>query len=409
MERGSSSVNYNPSANFNPRSVSNEPPFSNVISKKPILLIVLLLILITFSVFQTYKVYEKKSQISDLESQISQLDYQLSESRSTESELKRSLDERYDELEEVKSNYEEILSNYTQLNDDFSDLSKDYVDFDKEINEYIIKVENYQKDIEESISWFRENEKLGNSSIEKLLSYDLKDECLKIDGSVCEINLGCFQLINKKEYNMSYKFNESDQKSETYILSLVDFLDAQGGDCEDYSVFFKAEMNTLLGECDYKQVTPYAWFRNDSDKYFLDEKESIYLPNASKIEFPDYKYPTVVCGNFFDENLDAIVGHCLVALSIEEISLEEDLRYLGGSILIEPQNGEYRGILNSESSGIYLLDENSNDVESYVYAVITGNDYYIYKVEENVWNSYQEMDEGLDVLRDLMIDSYETH
>lgn len=329
-----------------------------------------------------------KNRIENMSTIISNLDYSLNQ-----------LNYSYMILDD---NYKILLKNHNNLEDDYMILK----------NETDILIEDiivYKNEIKSSIEWFKSNSKLENMSEEDRIKRELENSCIYVDGENCNIKLGCFYLINKREFNLEYKFDTETSNATDKLQSINDFFLNRGGDCEDYSFFYKAEYNYLLEECKDKNIILESWYRLNSSeeltKHWLNFQKSWYIDEVVNVDFYNYKYPNVVCGNLYDPQKENVSGHCMIAFTKEKIDYIGDLDKLNGSILIEPQNGNYIGMVDDD---VYLLNEtlyNNHDFISWINVVITDDDYYLFSYDGLKWDSYSNFYNDL-VEKEYKIKSY---
>jgi len=316
-----------------------------------------------------------------------------------------------DEIENLKYKINELDSTIsvlkqenTNLNKNYDELNKEYFNLKTEINSTIEEIENYESELRDSMNWFRINSKINKSSIKNLdverkIKSQLRNNCFDIEEGKCYIKTGCFYLINYEKLNLQYKFDIETSEKEDKLQSLDDFVKNDGGDCEDYALFYKAEFNYILDEC--KNIEPSdfvleSWYYDISyiGKYWLNFQKSWYLESARKIELQKgYIYPNIVCGDLYDLNTGEINGHCVIAFTKNKIESINDLNELDLAPLIEPQDGSYMGLINDKSYDIYLAEENLY-VDSYISEIITDSDFFLFTDNEE-WTSYSTFNEEL--------------
>lgn len=309
------------------------------------------------------------------------------------------LQDMHEKLSLDYDNYkEECLANIGQLSETNQGLQK-------EIEQTISEIEKYQKEIQESIKWFKDNSILEEESGKYgIISY-LKNNCFKKEGDICKIKTGCLYLTNSEKIGVEYKQDIDVFGKEDKLQSLDDFLENGGGDCEDYSLFYKAEWNLILDYCkdiEQENIKVESWDVDKfaQSKYFLDFDEEWYFEGVSKVNLKKgYIYPNVVCGNIYNLNTKTINGHCVIAFTKKKIITKKDLIELNLAPLVEPQDGSYMGLINDNYSGIYLLEEADNCrrfiPDSYIFSIITDNDYFLFSFDNCEWISYSIFDEEL--------------
>lgn len=309
--------------------------------------------------FSLYKM-ESNNKLNQLQTQISQLN------------------RSYNLLREQKG---ELDKEYTEINDTYQILKK-------EANETIKTLQEYELEIKESMSWFKLNSDLNNINKPRKVERELNRDCFKIRSSKCYIKTGCLYLINREKLDLEYKKDIDTTGNEDKLQSLSDFIEKGGGDCEDYALFYKAELNYILEQCREREpdniiFESYYIDELSSDRYWMDYNRDWYLEATTESSFDTYIYPCVVCGNIYDLNSDENYAHCVVAFTknkinnIENVSLELD-----GAPLIEPQDGSFIGFVNGDSYGA----NQAVDIED-ITDVITDIDYYKY-IDKSGWLGY---------------------
>ncbi|MGV8176251.1 MAG: hypothetical protein ACP5NX_00420 [Candidatus Bilamarchaeaceae archaeon] len=272
------------------------------------------------------------------------------------------------ELNETAENLSATASELTQANKAFSQLKGEIGDM--------------QAEISESIQWFRDNSRLPDVRYFQTLKSYIRSECI-IDQ---RIKLGCIAYILQKRMGFFYKTDETGDR----LYTLSEMADRKGGDCEDYSLMFKALLNTFKED-------GYVWemetWKPGAGSYFIyqDADYQYFIGNASQISMgPVHNMkPYVVCFNTeYDEKNQVLLGHCIVALSKNEVSDLNIETALEGARLFEPQTGQYLGILGN---GLMVCNEGMDRCEkttlNYVYFVIGDDDLHMFKKDR--WVSYR--------------------
>ncbi|MFA5125507.1 MAG: hypothetical protein WC462_00710 [archaeon] len=300
-----------------------------------------------------------------------------------------SLNESISVLEKQNSdlnlNLINLRDSYDSLSTSNTLLNKSYSDLKNEANITITKIEDYELNIKKSLDWFQANSMLDDSHRAVLLN--LKSNCLEKSSLNCEINLGCFFLVNSEFLDYTYKLDSVTSDSVDKLQSLNDFIKNKGGDCEDYSLFFKAEFNSLVEGCGDKRVNLFGWVEKKGSTFWANTSDTWYMSDATKKYFDKNNlFPLVVCGSMFDPKSSNVNGHCVIALNKIKIFSSDDVSSLESAELIEPQTGEYLGFVGQDS-GIYLVSQNP-DSTSYIDTLITDNDFFLYR--HNKWNNYSE-------------------
>jgi len=335
-------------------------------------------------------VFEKR--IAELQESILEKENKISELNSKISLLEKSFSTIKENYRELKEDFNELSIEKTDLEGRYSDVSQEYSELKKAVDETIQEINEFEEKINESIQWFKNNSKLGNSQSETTVKAGLNARCITANEQSCYAKSGCFYLINLMEPygNLEYLSDENDK-----LLSIRDFLANGGGDCEDFALFYKAEINHFLEKCreaGSKEIEfeSYELVYNSKLKYWLDNINNWYIEGATKVDLKEgYVYPNVVCGNILDLQTGEIGGHCVIALTKNQIKSTMGIyKELNGAPLIEPQDGSFMGYINSDS--LIFINENGDNTfgESQIYWVITDDDYYSFDLNEYKWTSY---------------------
>ncbi len=280
---------------------------------------------------------------------------ELETTKQTLNETNASLDQCYSDLEEETQQLEVCLSKTEELTE-FLMETKD------ELENLSAELEGFQEQIEQSMSWFTENSNMKNLSAS--LRYQV-DKCT----SNTEINAPCIPIVMKEEKHWAYKTEEGDT-----LLSLDEMVKNKGGDCEDWSLFFKAAYNYLKEEDRPERYLVSAVPGTGNFKIYGDH----YYADAEGREIGTTK-----------DNLYIICydSHCIVAMSDVEIKNSSDVYKLRGAPALEPQNGQYMFTIGS----ILAPDICSSDECDYydIWIVITDNDIYDFHYNWE-WVSYRD-------------------
>lgn len=341
----------------------------------------------------------QKSQIVQLNNslqagsrEISQLNSRVSALSSDNERLNLEKEKTYAALLEKSSNLTSLQQKYASLDKNFSLLGTDYSKLREETDNLLASVDEYQKQIQSSLDWYKANSVLGETNPEKATKSRIDSNCYNIIDQACHIKLGCFYLVNREKLELQYEYDLLSSGKADKLSSITEFLANGGGDCEDYSLFYKAEFNYAKQKCKQYPLTIEGWKVSAEGegemKYWLNFDETWYLQDVVRLEFKDYIYPNIICGNLYDPVANRLQGHCMIAFSKSEIRSILDLALLGGAYIIEPQDGSFQGNLNQPSSGVYLADMQTIDGNSMlVFTVITDNDFFLFE-RGNGWQSY---------------------
>jgi len=237
-----------------------------------------------------------------------------------------------------------------------------------------LEVSALEESINESIQWFRENSFLP-SSID-FFTYRVQSRCIDDE----KLNLACISYLMDKKLNFKY-ISESEDK----LFSINDIVSRKGGDCEDFSLFLKATLNSIR-KLDGDVVVE-AWASGEGRYVIYEEKNetktTIWYVDGEAVRLgrlQDFQ-PYVVCFA-----IDSYSGHCVIALSERNITSVMDMDALDGAALFEPQNGMYLGKIGKNlaicDAGISVCERKAG----YISFVIADNDLYQFK--NGSWKNY---------------------
>lgn len=162
------------------------------------------------------------------------------------------------------------------------------------------------------------------------------------------------------------------------------------GDCEDYSLIFKATLNTAKSDMAGLEAVTFAPGGTANFRIYPKESAQLstdesywYVPNAktASLGFLDKSHFYVIC-----YRSGATIGHCTVAISPNELLSSSDMPLLSGAQVFEPQNGLYLGSVGSEFP--ICSSEDCTGKLYNVQLVITDGD--LYKFEGGKWVGYAD-------------------
>jgi len=337
-----------------------------------------LLMMVTISLILYSELKESKISNANIDIELKQLKTSLSILNSEKSRLELQLNQTSTEMGKLTIQHEALTTSYDAI--------------DNEIEQTIGKIEEFEEELNSSLAWFNRNSRLEGIPNEKRTQNTLS-RCWDVQNGVCKVRLGCFYLINSEKLGLEYKYDTITSKAEDKLQSLKEFMHNWGGDCEDYSLFFKAEYNYIFDKCyerGAESIELEAWIPG-SRQYFLDFVQEWYISDAEKYTLPDeHIYPSVVCGDMYDPHKGAVSGHCVIAYSD---TLVETPIHLDGAALIEPQNGQFLGIIGTD-----IAIEPTDQVSS-IWMVITDSDLFLWS-EENEWVGYESMLQDISLKRE---------
>jgi len=361
-------------------------------NKKTIIFVVLLVCIATI-----YLIYFFNNKINNLEEKHNILSNQHTKLIENHNQLIL-------EKQELETRFNTQTKNFTDLKENYNALVLENKEKEQEINSltnnYNSIIENYQTlnqevgifktSIEESMDWFKNNSTLENLSIQRKIKNSIR-KCVNCQENFCYIKTACIHVINHEELNLKYAVDYQISGQEDKLQTLEQFISKKKGDCEDFSLFFAAELRYLIDYVISQEKTPIIEAIIESDTHRRYEiVDRWYYPEGieKKIISKEYIYPYVACGNIYDPNTKTVGGHCLIMLSKEKINESQDIENLEYIKLLEPQNGLYIG--TAKNHGIFETENSENQVGQ----IITHNDYYMHNSflyrnnNKNQWYSY---------------------
>ena len=261
------------------------------------------------------------------------------------------------------------LADETELYDECSVQKEQLTEF---ISETVVELDNltaeldeFQQQVADSMSWFTFNSNIENLSFRYRY---LADSCTSGD----EINAACIPFIMVEEESWGYKREEGD-----HLLSFEEMIRNRGGDCEDWSLYFKGIFNYIKKEARNEKTlvsvisaAPGTNFNIYKDWYYED------ATGRGVGTTEDNMY--VIC---YD-------SHCIVAISDEEIETSEDVYKLRGAPAIEPQDGQYMFTIGSIGNPDICEPGDCNYAID-IWIVITDDDLYDFHYNGE-WTGYKD-------------------
>ncbi|MFW6378908.1 MAG: hypothetical protein ACOCZV_02700 [Nanoarchaeota archaeon] len=363
-----------------------------------IILIVLLVLALSTAVYFYISAMQAKADEKRSEQQLDETSRQLANLEDSYQSLNRS-------HHELETNHSELLDKYNNLTDKNEELLE-------KVETSISTIKYFNEEIDRAMNWFSENSDLDSSSLRSSNRDMLKRKCFSIEDDSCTIKAGCPALFIKENLDLHYRDDFDAHWESDKLLSLAEFIEYYGGDCEDYSLFVKAIFNEFLATCDHKDkeihVESFVSGQGD-DKYFLDKGENWYSDDAMLADFTGYRYPTVVCGSLLDPNTGERSGHCINALSTKPIRTIDDLDRLYDAILIESQTGEYRGEIEQYEYESITSHRLTTTLGGSIHYIITDKDQFIFSEEFGKWMSYTSINETLSPVTRELEDTLESY
>ncbi|MBI2208393.1 hypothetical protein HYU50_02760 [Candidatus Woesearchaeota archaeon] len=303
--------------------------------------------------------------------------------------LKSSSKQLEENFKVLKNNYELLKKENSKLKEENIGVKEESVSISQKMKEVetsmdqtMDKLNDFENTVQDSINWFKQNINLENLDIYDGMKEELKG-CMKAKDT-CEIDLSCINEVNAKN-KFKYYLDEISTGKSDFLKNLSLIYDDKGGDCEDFSLLFRAEYNYLVGEClvNYtrEEITPTT-----------EEKEI------------EGTYMYIICGSFDPGKIvQDYAGHCLVALAENPINKSSDIyQSLKSSTLVEPQNGQFVAEM-ADTDIIRLFDDGMVPNTYYrVWMVIVDDDLKIFyeRAEDIKWMGYFDFLEETKPLRE---------
>ncbi len=243
--------------------------------------------------------------------------------------------------------------------------------------------------INASMAWFRINAQFPPNYSWKADIYVKRVLSDCVEGN--ELNMGCMSyLMENTAFAIHYRTDFASTGKADFLQSVKQTIDSGWGDCEDYSLIFKAALNSAKALQPGLQAV--AWAPGGTRNFYIYPKESLvmkedvsywYVPNAHKVNLGsiDSLHPFVVC-----YRLNQNAGHCTVALSDSPIPSSQQIGGLSGARVFEPQIGEYLGTVGSE----FGICNPSYCFERAGAIQIAISDSDLYKFEGGKWAGYSD-------------------
>ncbi len=305
-------------------------------------------------------------------------------------------------------NHDDLTSNYDLLNLKLENLTNDYNSLEKKLlessnqntdleNENSILLEDYEtikndlfnfkEVIKDLMDWFQQNSTINNIENINSTKSRLTNSCVYCENKYCYIKTTCIEYINERYLKLEYIPDLKTSGKEDNLQNLNHIVnDSVGGDCEDFSLLFTAQLRYLI---DYviteKNKIPIieGVILSDTTKNYFIYGDWYYDKGVEEYKLEEgYIHPYVACGNLYDPQSGEYNGHCVVMITDKEIKTPDDVHLsLFSSYLIEPQFGD-------------LLEE--DDFEN-LYMVIIENDLFMKEsilfdtpiINEFKWYGYQ--------------------
>ena len=279
-----------------------------------------------------------------------------------------------------------------------------------DINSTKKSLDDFERQINESAEWFKNNSNITAVRQFREMQNQLDAFCIDVYGDTCRVKLSCPRLVNHEYSQFEYIADSSLFGKADKLQSLQEFADNRGGDCEDYSLAVKAELNFLVQKCNGRGLNKIQFepvvveqgqrytIKND---IYSDPPVTWYYDNTKGLQLPlDYSNYHIVCGTFAVgtsiNGTTVLGGHCLLGFSKTKIANSSDIYpAISDSYFVEPQNGyaiDTTGYVKPQSGQSYPADFRSTTAS--IWAIITGDDFYIYSQQDDGtwrWRGYKDI------------------
>lgn len=351
-------------------------------------LAVLCALLLTYGVFMQFQYIDLqsdcKNQIHGLTTEISTLNSKLNSTLNSLEDTSAVLNQTQLELDSKIIILKFTQDKLEQTKQNLSQTKTQLIDTQSKVETIKEDVNELQRNLNDSMSWFKQN-----SVLDPNYSWDV-DIFLKRIESDCiyenTLNLACINYLNGRTVLRLNYLSDLDAGEFDHLQSLERTIKRHGGDCEDYSLFFKAILQSLKSEDDLYLK---GWEDWDSSRYHIwpqvDNPEFyVYYEDATAHTFANLKesIPYVMC---YTSNSNS--GHCRIALSQNEIN-SSSIQTLNGAQVFEPQNGKYAGVVGENYFICAQTQQECYSTPGAITLLITQDD--IIQITNSNWVSYND-------------------
>ena len=325
---------------------------------------------------------------SELQKAQNELDQSEAVLEQTQEELRKKNEEISGLNSSVQNKIAEIENLQKELNESEEDLEKTrgiLSEARDEIADIRDETEELGDEIEQSIQWFTDNSELPDIfKTERLLGI-IERRCEESGN----LRLACISYLMEDELGITYKTDIGEDQ----LYSIQEIIDRKGGDCEDFSLFFKATIQSLKTN-DFELEAwasgggRYDIYQDDDTVWYYEDAHAVEIGNLRSLN----AYP--VC-YYYGYNATYLLGHCVVMFTEKTISSPDDLttENLMDANFVEPQNGRYVGKMGAPFT---MCSEGNCEEEYAISFVITENDLYEFSAGE--WEYYHGQKERVEEL-----------
>lgn len=266
-----------------------------------------------------------------------------------------------------------------EINQALNTTRQEFSEIKKEISEN-------QESLDARLEWLSTNSKIPNS-ISGFYGRAV-NVCSDSDG----LNMACVPFYAEKDLDFKYLSDYSDE-----LYSIENMISRRGGDCEDFSIFIKAFLNSFKSSNDAKL---YGWVDGIGNFSILSVSDGVWnYRNAEKREFGKSSEftPYVICYT----TIPMVEGHCVIALSKNKIN-NTNLQTLDDSLIFEPQNGKYLGEVGTNVVVCTNGDKDCVQKVGHIHIIISDED--LFNFYNGKWNSFKLFSSQLNDM-ELLVDT----
>ena len=298
--------------------------------------------------------------------------------------------------EQLRSANSQITALQASLDEKETELAQSQQSLEEQqakVGEIVVDLNTMEKNINESMAWFKENAIFPISYNGKTSIFHKRiNDC--VDNGY--LNLACLNyLMENTAFSIHYRTDIQSTGKADFLQSTKQTIDSGWGDCEDYSLLYKSILNMVKNEQGSLGVL--AWTPGGTDEFRIYPKESIPLAQDETYWYYGNTEGAVL-GNFSTSYfyvicyaMDAAQGHCTLAVSKEKIETSSELNKLNGAYVVEPQSGKYLGIVGQDFG---ICDRKGCDRQAYVISTVIADD-DLYTYSNTKWVGYKDFQERI--------------
>ncbi|GEM_PF-1322253 len=288
-------------------------------------------------------------------------------------------------LDEANAGLALTLAQLAEANLQLEESKQSLASQQQYVSEITSNLSKLESSINDSMSWFRGNAYMpsGYSWAGDIFMSRISSDCVD-KGS---LNFACIShLMENTAFAIHYR-EDIAAGSEDHLQSLKETIDLGWGDCEDYSLLFKAVLNSMREEDSGLIAT--AWQPAESGEFRVYPKEASDSGNepywvyskAKAAPMGSLSNSYVIC-----YSVTPAAGHCTVALTGVKVNESSQVPFLQGAEVFEPQSGRYLGRIGESLS--ICTHQGCKNMGGKIWLVISDSDLYIYN--DNGWGGYAD-------------------